>query len=81
MMKILYYCIAWKPSVAQGSQIKILAIFPVKSGHTQLLEYHNHAKNIPVGLPSSPIQILGKLVHGFLSFDRTNKQQRLQLSQ
>ena len=48
---LLYSCIlAWKPSVAKGSQI--LAIFPVKSEHTQLLEYHNHAKNIPVGLQS-----------------------------
>ena len=39
-------------------------------------------KNIPVGLPSSPIKIWGKSVLGFLSYDRTNRQtdkQRLQL--
>ena len=29
---------------------------------------------IPVGLPSSQIKICGKLVKGFLSYDRTNKQ-------
>ena len=38
------------------------------------LESKNQAKNIPVGLPSSPIKIWGKLVPGFLSCDRTNKQ-------
>ena len=39
--------------------------------------------NIPVGLPSSPIQIFGKSVQGFQSYDQTNKQtpkQRLQLN-
>ena len=38
------------------------------------LEFQIQAKNIPVGLPSSPIKIWGKLVQGFLSYDRTNKQ-------
>ena len=38
------------------------------------LESQNQAKNIPVGLPSSPIKIWGKLVQGFLSYDRKNKQ-------
>ena len=33
------------------------------------LESQNHAKNVPVGLPSSLIKI-----QGFLSYDRTNKQ-------
>ena len=35
-----------------------------------------------MGLPSSPIKIWGKSVHGFLSYDRTDKQtdkQRCQL--
>ncbi len=42
------------------------------------LKIRNQEKNIPVGLPSSPIKILGKSVKGFLSYDRTDKQ-RLQL--
>ena len=45
------------------------------------LEIFNRAKNIPVGLQSSTIKILGKSVKGSTSFDRTNKQttQRLLL--
>ena len=38
------------------------------------LESQNQAKNISVGLPSSPIKIWGKSVQGFLSYDQTNKQ-------
>ena len=45
------------------------------------LEIFNRAKNIPVGLQSSTIKILGKSVKGSTSFDRTIKQttQRLLL--
>ena len=38
------------------------------------LESLNQTKDNPVGLPSYPIKIWGKLVQGFLSYDRTNKQ-------
>ena len=38
------------------------------------LESQNQAKNIPVGLPSSPIKIWGKSVQGFRSYERTIKQ-------
>ena len=38
------------------------------------LDPKNQGQNIPVGLPSSPNKIWGKLVQGFLSHDRkTNK--------
>ena len=37
------------------------------------LEFLNHAKNIPVILRSSPIKIWGKLVKGFITYDRTYK--------
>ena len=37
------------------------------------LESQNQAKNIPMGLPSSPIKIFGKSVTGCLSYDRTKK--------
>ena len=36
------------------------------------LESQNQATNIPVGLPSSPIEIWDKTVQGFLSYDGTN---------
>ena len=36
----------------------------------------NQAKNIPVGLPSSPIKILGKSFQGFPSYDQTNKKEQ-----
>ena len=42
------------------------------------LESQNQAKNISIGLPSSPIQIWGKSIQGFLSYDRTNKQTKRQ---
>ena len=46
-------------------------IFLIQFKFNQLnLEYSNQAKNIPVGLPSSPI----KLVKRFTSYDRTYKQ-------
>ena len=41
----------------------------------------NQGQNIPVGLPSSPNKIWGKLVQGFLSHDRKNKQTYAQLLQ
>ena len=50
----------------------ILNIFP-DIDHLKL-ESQNQAKNVPGGLPSSPIKINGKSVQGFLSYDRTNKQ-------
>ena len=34
------------------------------------VESQNQAKNILVGLPNSPIKILGKSVQGFPSYDR-----------
>ena len=37
------------------------------------LESQHHAKNIHVGLLSSPIKIWGKSIQGFLSYDRTNR--------
>ena len=47
--------------------------FPALRG---ILKSQNQAKNIPVVLPSSPIQIWGKSVQGFMSYDQTytNKQ-------
>ena len=38
-------------------------------------ESQNQAIDIPVVLPSFPINILGKLVKGFMSYDRTYKQE------
>ena len=45
------------------------------------LDPKNQGQNIPVGLPSSPNKIWGKLVQGFLSHDRKNKQTYAQLLQ
>ena len=40
------------------------------------LESQNQAKNIPMGLLSSPIKIFGKSVTGCLSYDRTKKNRK-----
>ena len=42
--------------------------------HVHPLESQNQALNIPVVLPSFKIKIWGKLVKGFMSYDRTYKQ-------
>ena len=52
----------------------ILTICPFIKVDPHNLESQNPAKNIPFGLPSSPIKMWGKSVQGFLSYDQTNKQ-------
>ena len=85
----LYSVLAWEPSAAKVTKsysrhLPALEQFYPESKFSAIkaeplnLEFQNKAKNIPVGLPNSPIKICGESVKGFLSYDRTNKQ-RLQL--
>ena len=52
-----------------GNQTFSLLVNPLN------LEFSNQAKYISVGLPSSPINIWGKSVKGFKSYDRTSNKQ------
>ena len=77
--------LAWEPSADQFTKsyprrlpalIRFLQgneIFAIKVDPHNL-ESINPAKNITVGLQSSPTKIWGKSVKGFLSYDRTNIQ-------
>ena len=75
--------LAWEPSVAQGSQSqshhlpahcrKLRFIYFSRKIRPTHFRISNLAKNIPVFLQSSSIKILGKLVQGFMSYDRTKK--------
>ena len=56
------------------------AVYPHFNDFTGNFRYvsrptQNQAKNIPVGLLSSQIKTWGKLVQGFLSYDRKNNKQ------
>ena len=62
------------PALVDHSQIKIFAIFPYKNQPTQLRLW-NQVNNIPVFLPSSSVNIWDESVEGFMSYDRTDKQQ------
>ena len=76
-----YYVLAWKPGAAQVTHsyyrhLPALGrnyIFAIKVNPIDL-KLCNQAKNIPMGLPSSPIKMLGKSVQGFRNYDRTYKQ-------
>ena len=60
---------AWEPRF----KWILYCTFP-KKVNQQNLEFLNPAKNIPVGLPSSPIKILGKPFKTFLSYNWTDRQ-------
>ena len=55
--------IAWEPSFAWKLKFRF-----------KITNFSSHVKNIPMVLPGSPIKIWGKLVKGFMSYDRTYKQ-------
>ena len=70
--------LTWEPSAAQllkGTH----AVYPHLNDFTGKLIFcyknQNQTKNIPVGLPSSPIKIWGKSVRGsWVMIGQTNKQ-------
>ena len=83
-MSLNWYTLAWEPSAAKVTKSYSRRL-PALNDFTGKLKFvikvdqlnvesQNQAKDLPVGLPSSPIKIWGKSVQGFLSYDRTNKQ-------
>ena len=67
VLDLLYIILVWKPSFA----LKQSCLVRVELFHSELL---NQAKNVPVVLQNSPVNIWAKWVTGFLSYDQTYEQ-------